>query len=90
MGLENNKAAHHIDIGDSTKAQITHIGWASNSIVRPSSNAVTRVLEEGFTQDTPLDGDALPMDLPHNLAFLEIDTALPKISPLPAGSAGAG
>lgn len=91
MGLENNKAVHHIKIGgESATVQITHIGWASNIIVNRNSNTVSRALEKGFSPDTFRDGNALPADLPRDLTFLEIDTALPKISPLPAGSAGTG
>jgi hypothetical protein len=49
----------------------------------------------GFAADGDGDGDAAlseldDMDLPTELAFLEVDASLPKISPLPSGSAGPG
>ena len=90
MGLENNKAAHHIKVGDTPGNKITHIGWASSSIAGKSSNAVSRALENNLDEDSILGGDGLPLDLPRELTFLEVDTALPKISPLPNSSAGSG
>ncbi|KAF4340931.1 anaphase-promoting complex subunit 4 [Fusarium beomiforme] len=90
MGLENNKAAHHIKVGESPGNKITHIGWASSSIADKSSNALNQALKDGQGRDSTQDGDGLPLDLPRELTFLEIDTALPKISPLPSSSAGSG
>ena len=90
MGLENNKAAHHIKVGDTPGNKITHIGWASSSIAGKSSNAVSRALANNLDEDSALGGDGLPLDLPRELTFLEVDTALPKISPLPNSSAGSG
>jgi anaphase-promoting complex subunit 4 len=90
MGLENNKAAHHIKVGDTPGNKITHIGWASSSIADNSSSVVNRALGNKLGDDLSLDGNSLPLDLPRELTFLEIDTALPKISPLPNSSAGSG
>lgn len=90
MGLENNKAAHHIRVGEGPGNKITHIGWSSNSITDKSSSAVSRALKNGLEKDQSFGEDGLPQDLPRELTFLEIDTALPKLSPLPSGSAGAG
>ncbi|KAI8662705.1 Anaphase-promoting complex subunit 4 [Fusarium sp. Ph1] len=90
MGLENNKAAHHIKVGEGPGNKITHIGWSSNSIADKSSSAVSRALKNGLEKDQSFGEDGLPQDLPRELTFLEIDTALPKLSPLPSGSAGAG
>ncbi|RMJ07220.1 hypothetical protein CDV36_013174 [Fusarium kuroshium] len=90
MGLENNKAAHHIKVGEGPGNKITHIGWSSNSITDKSSSAVSQALKNGLERDQAFGEDGLPQDLPRELTFLEIDTALPKLSPLPSGSAGAG
>ncbi|KAH7243294.1 anaphase-promoting complex, cyclosome, subunit 4-domain-containing protein [Fusarium redolens] len=90
MGLENNKAAHHIKVGESPGNKITHIGWASSSIAGKSSSAVSQALKDGLGKDSTRNGDGLPLDLPRELTFLEVDTALPKISPLPSSSAGSG
>ncbi len=89
MGLESNKAVHHMQICDHGEAEITHIGWATSQIThKPKKNlsdAFRNGLGEGATN-----GDVGFLDLPQELTFLEVDSALPKISPLPAGSADAG
>ncbi|KAM0190912.1 hypothetical protein ACHAPI_009136 [Fusarium lateritium] len=90
MGLENNKAAHHIKVGESSGNEITHIGWSSSRIADKSSNAVAQALKNNTEKDKSFNGDGLPLDLPRELTFLEVDTALPKISPLPSSSAGSG
>ncbi|KAH8686721.1 anaphase-promoting complex, cyclosome, subunit 4-domain-containing protein [Ilyonectria robusta] len=90
MGLENNKAAHHIQVCESPGTRITHIGWASSNIAAKSTSAVAQAIRNGLSKEGSLSGDDAPMDLPRELTFLEVDTALPKISPLPSASAGAG
>ncbi|ROT40340.1 anaphase-promoting complex component Cut20/Apc4 [Sodiomyces alkalinus F11] len=100
MGLEYNKAAHHIPICPDSSAKITHIGWARNIIGNPPNahshpsqqdqslsswqHDMARELELGDKERPP------PVDLPRELTFLEIDASLPKISPLPSSSAGDG
>ncbi|OLN81792.1 Anaphase-promoting complex subunit 4 [Colletotrichum chlorophyti] len=95
MGLENNKAAHHIRVcGDATAPpNITHIGWSRNVVGSTlprrkdaSSSSWQKLMSEGLE----LPGRPAPLDLPRELTFLEVDSALPKISPLPNSSAGAG
>ncbi|KAI5928736.1 anaphase-promoting complex component Cut20/Apc4 [Camillea tinctor] len=92
MGLETSKAVHQMPISEAGKAKITCIGWARNNVgahrgsaAEPSSKAWEDVASHGlYTRDKK------PMlDLPRELTFLEIETALPKISPLPA-SGGSG
>ncbi|KAK7433094.1 hypothetical protein QQZ08_000023 [Neonectria magnoliae] len=90
MGLENNKAAHHIQVCESSEAKITHIGWASNNIANKGANVVAQALKGRLSEETGHLSDDIPLDLPRELTFLEVDTALPKISPLPSGSAGSG
>lgn len=86
MGLENNKTVHHIKVCDAlSSARITHIGWATSALVEKSTKTVSERLKH-------IDPDAQYglLDLPGELTLMEIETALPKISPLPSGSAGAG
>ncbi|KAH7144052.1 anaphase-promoting complex, cyclosome, subunit 4-domain-containing protein [Dactylonectria macrodidyma] len=90
MGLENNKAAHHIQVCESPGTKITHIGWASSNIANKNADAVPHAFKNGLSKEAGFNGDDIPMDLPRELTFLEVDTALPKISPLPSSSAGAG
>ncbi|OAA44847.1 Quinoprotein amine dehydrogenase, beta chain-like protein [Metarhizium rileyi] len=90
MGLETNKAAHHIPVCEGGKATaISRIGWASCNVSSKAAGGPRIRADDGLSTDpTPPDGD-LPPNLPQELTFLEVDTALPKISPLPTSSAGA-
>ncbi|KAK1691336.1 anaphase-promoting complex component Cut20/Apc4 [Colletotrichum godetiae] len=95
MGLENNKAAHHIRVcGDDTAApSITHIGWSRNIVGRSQKQArqpPPQPWQKLMSEELNLPGSPAPLDLPRELAFLEVDSALPIISPLPSSSAGAG
>lgn len=89
MGLESNKAVHQMEICKQEEAKITHIGWATSHIThkprKTLSDKLLNGLGDGFTES-----DAGFLDLPQELTFLEVDTALPKISPLPTASADAG
>ncbi|KAM4055338.1 anaphase-promoting complex, cyclosome, subunit 4 domain-containing protein [Hirsutella rhossiliensis] len=89
MGLENNKAAHHIPVCEKSETSITHIGWASSTISNKTPKSTSGRLADSIPEDWAHQGDQLPANLPLQLKFLEVDTALPKISPLPASSAGA-
>lgn len=92
MGLENSKAAHHIQIlPPSDGDRIAYIGWACNSIAAHPSDKLSKILGDGDPEGwKALSGGDVSIDLPRELAFLEIETALPKISPLPSSSAGSG
>ncbi|KAF6806842.1 anaphase-promoting complex component cut20 apc4 [Colletotrichum sojae] len=95
MGLESNKAAHHIRVcGDAaTASSITHIGWSQNKVGRAQSKplqADPRPWNKLMSEELDLPGKPTPLDLPRELTFLEVDSALPKISPLPTSSAGSG
>ncbi|PHH84072.1 hypothetical protein CDD83_2534 [Cordyceps sp. RAO-2017] len=90
MGLENNKAAHHVPVCEPAVKSITHIGWASSNIPSKASKSILDNLNDSVPAQWAHRNAGLPLDLPQELTFLEIDTALPKISPLPSASAGAG
>ncbi|KAJ8120497.1 hypothetical protein ONZ43_g2809 [Nemania bipapillata] len=92
MGLETNKAVHQMTIGEAGKSNITSIGWAQNLAgKRPVSAAPSSVKtwEQLASQGLDLSKRKHAADLPRELTFLEIETALPKLSPLPA-SGGSG
>ncbi|EMR64639.1 putative anaphase-promoting complex component cut20 apc4 protein [Eutypa lata UCREL1] len=92
MGLESSKAVHQMAVCDPTQSKITCIGWARNNAGKrsnirenPSIPAWKEVASRKFDP-----GDMrIAGDLPRDLTFLEIETALPKISPLPI-SGGSG
>ncbi|KAK1781007.1 anaphase-promoting complex, cyclosome, subunit 4-domain-containing protein [Copromyces sp. CBS 386.78] len=93
IGLESNKAVHHIRVAasrDGQPSKIEFIAWARNEIDRQSH---TGRKHDGLP-DLPWrelvpDEKKHVLDLPHELTFLEVETALPKISPLPL-SGGTG
>lgn len=89
MGLESNKAVHHMQICDQGDAKITHIGWATSHITHKPRKVLSDALKNGLGESIA-DGEAAFLDLPQELTFLEVDSALPKISPLPTASADAG
>ncbi|KAG6225897.1 hypothetical protein E4U34_007493 [Claviceps purpurea] len=89
MGLENNKAAHHIAVCADDDTRITHIGWASCTISRKVTELSPRLKDEIVNELTSFADDShTSPNLPEELTFLEVDTALPKVSPLPVGSSG--
>lgn len=76
------------DDGDSNKTSITYIAWARNLTgkrhfgrAKVAASKLRGLLSEGLDDFEKQDDELL--DLPHALTFLEIDTALPKLSPLP-------
>ncbi|KAI1413534.1 anaphase-promoting complex, cyclosome, subunit 4-domain-containing protein [Hypoxylon sp. FL1857] len=92
MGLETNKAVHQMPICEAGKSRITCIGWARNSPGRrsgPTFTSSTAPWEELISHDLFPSGRKAAADLPRELTFLEVETALPKLSPLPV-SGGSG
>lgn len=90
MGLENNKAAHHIPVCDKSET-ITHIGWATCFISSKKPIKVSSRITDELSDDWHQGGDkSVPLDLPRELTFLEVETALPNLSALPTASAGSG
>ncbi|KAI1261912.1 anaphase-promoting complex, cyclosome, subunit 4-domain-containing protein [Xylariaceae sp. FL1019] len=92
MGLETSKAVHQMTICDDGKSKITTISWAQNfagertaSTSEPSVKSWEHLASQGFAVNKKKPS----ADLPRELTFLEVETALPKISPLPA-SGGSG
>lgn len=91
MGLESNKAAHHIKVCEPPTTKIVHIAWASCNISGKQSSITNNgEIRDALTKDFGRRKDGGDLDLPQELTFVEVDTALPKISPLPSASAGAG
>jgi anaphase-promoting complex subunit 4 len=92
MGLETSKAVHQMTVCEAGKSRITSIGWAQNVAgKRPASASGPhiRTWEQLASEGLDLNPKKPAVDLPRELTFLEIETALPKISPLPA-SGGSG
>lgn len=92
MGLETNKAVHQMRVCEAGKSKITSIGWAQNLAgkhpVTATSSSI-KTWEQLAAEGLDLNKKKPAANLPRELAFLEIETALPKLSPLPA-SGGSG
>ncbi|KAI1433985.1 anaphase-promoting complex, cyclosome, subunit 4-domain-containing protein [Xylaria sp. CBS 124048] len=92
MGLESSKAVHQVTISEAGRSKITTIDWAQNLAgKRPTSGAepCIRTWEQLASQGLDINKKRSAADLPRELKFLEIETSLPKLSPLPA-SGGSG
>jgi anaphase-promoting complex subunit 4 len=92
LGLENSKAVHQIPVCGAGKTKITCIGWARNHAgKRPvaSTKDAASAWHSLSLQGLNVNEKQGTLDLPRELAFLEVETALPKLSPLPA-SGGSG
>ncbi|KAK0722752.1 anaphase-promoting complex, cyclosome, subunit 4-domain-containing protein [Lasiosphaeria miniovina] len=93
VGLESSKAVHHIRVAENgALSKIDFIAWSRNAIGRrtarespasASALAAWSILADDDQQQPHV------LDLAHELTFLEIETALPKLSPLPV-SGGSG
>lgn len=86
LAIENNKQAVHsmrmAEAGDKGESKFTHIAWCRNQLGHAHN---PRGRPESTSSSDPAD---LP-DLPNELVFLDVESSLPKLSPLPV-SAGSG
>ncbi|EHA57965.1 hypothetical protein MCOR27_003712 [Pyricularia oryzae] len=97
MGIESTKTLHQITRHDNTQAKIEYLGWTRNwtgkahlgSRKNQSGSAGWDGLISGAFDDLSLDEQKDVVDFPREITFLEIETSLPKISPLPV-SGGTG
>jgi len=93
MGLENSKAVHHIRAFDNDHSGFTYIGWSRNLAGRRRTGVPEKPALETETSmsydDLAAGGEEDLYDLERDLTFLEVETAVPKLSPLPV-SGGSG
>lgn len=88
-GLESTKAVQHVRVleeGEDSKSKIEFMAWVRNSTGESQGRK-----GDGSNRKIHLDGDNtrdMAADLPRELIFLELETALPRLSPLPAGGTG--
>lgn len=87
VGLESSKAVHYIPVCEAGDTKIEFIAWSRN--VTGKRSAGRNPLGALPSQTIAPEGRKSLLDLPHELTCLEVDTALPKISPLPV-SGGSG
>ena len=87
------KVVHYVDCAIHSKSQICCLGWSINSTRYQEIDLSIRnlgpdtSLDEIFNRGNPsLTHDELP-DLPSDLAFLDVEAMLPKLSTLAPGGA---
>ena len=92
VGFENARASHQIIIAAKGESRFSYIAWSRNRISKRGKNATSSESNSWATLlneevESPEENSVL--DLPTDLTFIEVDTALPKLSPLPV-SGGSG
>lgn len=94
LGYENAKPAHQIPVYGKGQSKFAYIAWSRNRIARRGKKTSkggeeswTNLLDDEAVRDGKDEVDVL--SLPEELTFIEVDTALPKLSPLPV-SGGSG
>lgn len=86
LGAESNKIVHQICVSVE-EAEVTCLAWASNlSVSKSLGNALSKAgdLWDGVAAEWK-DADAQPLDLPRDLASIDIESSIPKLSVLPSG-----
>ncbi|KAL6720420.1 hypothetical protein ACLMJK_002342 [Lecanora helva] len=85
------KVIHHIDCSLYSNSQVCCLGWGLNFT---DTNKVTQQIEKSsgqislddiISRNPRLQGSDAALDLPIDLAFLDIEALLPKLSPLSSG-----
>lgn len=97
LSVENTKVVHRITVADvdTQPTPIAYIAWAQNLTGKQhfGRHGNRKPRKSGLDLNELASEDARGVnnlvDLPHALTFLEIDSSLPKISPLPV-SGGTG
>jgi anaphase-promoting complex subunit 4 len=92
LGLEGGKPVHHLRVSDGGEGgKIEFLAWSRN-FTEESRRRRKSGSRGGQERQMMLEGEKsgdLTADLPRELAFLEVETALPKLPPLPAsGTSG--
>lgn len=88
VGAESNKTVHQISTSSS---EVTCLGWASNSTVRRTSRTSDVKIENSWKRFISMDAaeeastEEAVLDLPRDLALIDLESSLPKLSVLPTG-----
>lgn len=95
-GIESTKALHQISPRESPQARVEYLGWTRNwtgkAYIRLAKSAQPMPLADlipGALDGVAPDERSDILDLPREITFLDVETSLPKLSPLPV-SGGTG
>ena len=88
MSAESTKIVHQFSTGNEVSG-VTCMGWASN-LTRRKHNEVSSKRGPGSWESLPNENslsseNKKSVDLPRDLALIDIETSLPKLSVLAAG-----
>jgi anaphase-promoting complex subunit 4 len=88
VGAESSKTVHQFSTSDELSG-VTCMGWASNQISTNPGSAGPKngpdPWEALLSDETILPESKAHLDLPRDLALIDIETSMPKLSVLPAG-----
>lgn len=88
LGAESNKTVHQIVVSEGGDADVTCISWSSYSTASESLESILSKADPRWkdaTQGGMKEKGAQPLDLPRDLASIDIESSLPKLSVLPSG-----
>lgn len=91
VGAESTKVVHHFSTtsDDQEFSGVTCMSWSSNTIGRRVENNASKLVPDTLKNilgnDPNLSTGKSVLDLPKDLALLDIEPSLPKLSVLPAG-----
>lgn len=95
-GIESTKALHQISPRENPQARIEYLGWSRNwtgkAHFRLSKSAQPMALADlvpAALDNLAPDERTDVLNLPREITFLDVETSLPKLSPLPV-SGGTG
>ncbi|KAL8370862.1 hypothetical protein RB595_000957 [Gaeumannomyces hyphopodioides] len=95
-GIESTKALHQISPRESPQARIEYLGWTRNwtgtahsRLAKSAQSTALADLILGALDGVAPDERSDILDLPREITFLDVETSLPKLSPLPV-SGGTG
>ncbi len=90
VGAESSKTIHQISTVTQRATGITCLGWASNFTVKRTVGAGQgkggRLWSELIEEKLDEQEGRASLDLPRDLSLIDIESSLPKLSVLPAGS----
>ena len=78
------KLLYQLDCSFRSNSQICAIGWGVN-FVELQGHPAGKTVDDLLSQRTQLDPSDSPPNLPKDLAFLDIEEVLPKLSSLSSG-----
>lgn len=87
IGAESNKTVHQITVSEEEDTEVTCLAWTTYSAASKSLGDI--LAEAGPWKDATVGGlkgkNAQLLDLPRDLAAIDIESSLPKLSVLPSG-----